>query len=427
LRTFYNAAVYFLRELTLVNYLVPDNLNIEKYTAYARYVGNRTKYIRSLRSKIENIYVEAHNLTESLSSIDLPISENTSHFLEDNDVTFLFILNDLEIYEIQTTFAVSLVQLNSALYNLAISNSLIQQNTTDLPIFIRNYMSEVGERIIKQVEIYIYELELRNNNKIKIFIIGLVFILIILVILFVVLSISYKSIIRKKSSYIEGFYGIGKNFIRQSLKHCEQYIYFLKKQKKEDESGLKHTKNSEISHNNEEMDDIQENETKNYDNFSLNFKIEEKNLNIYRRNTINQNINKDSSSILNFSIMVFIYFLIIFGFYIYLCIAYINFMHKILKDSKFIFHLQRLQNNAIDIFNGYREFIFDENTMIYRQNSEAFIQNKLDDIFATKGTDTFYVYNEVINIGVDSENSYKYCENNKGNRNKRKNKTKGTR
>ena len=88
----------------------------------------------------------------------------------------------------QTSFVISMVQLNSALYNLAISNTFIQQNTTDLFIFIRNYMSEVGEKIIKQVEVYIYELELRSKDKVKIFIMGLVFILIILIILFITLS-----------------------------------------------------------------------------------------------------------------------------------------------------------------------------------------------------------------------------------------------
>ena len=156
-----------------------------------------------------------------------------------------------------------------------------------------------------------------------------------------------------------------------------------------------------MSHNNEELENVQEDETKNYDNFSMNFKIEEDNLNMYRRNTINQSTNKDSSSIFHFCIITSIYFLIIFGFYIYLYFAYTNFMKKILKDSKFIFHLQRLQNNAIDLFNGYREFIFDENSAIYGNNVELYLQNKLDELFGTKGIDTFYVnsiYNEVINI-----------------------------
>ena len=165
LRTFYNAAVYYLRELTLVNYLVPEKSNLENYTFYPQYRGNRTIYIKALRSKIEKIYIEAYNLTESLSSVELPLSENTSHFLDDNDVTFLFLFNNLEIYQMLTTFTISLVQLNSALYNLAISSTFIQQNTTDLYIFIRNYMNEVGKRIIEQVNISPSKDKIEQNRK----------------------------------------------------------------------------------------------------------------------------------------------------------------------------------------------------------------------------------------------------------------------
>ena len=397
LRTFYNVAVYYLRELTLVNFLLPKYLKNEEYTVFPEYKNNKTQYVKSLLSKIEKIYIETHNLTESINSVDIPLSDNTTHFLKDDNITFLILLQNLEEYRMTTSLSISLVQLNSALYNLAITETSLQQNTTDINIFIRNFLFEVGEGIKKQIDVYIWELELRNKNKTKILIIGLSIIFILIIFIFVSLCISYKSIVKKKSSYIEGFYGIRIAFIRQALKNCEHYIYFLKKQQREDDSGLKHVKNSEISQNNEDDEIELEEEMKGYENFSVNI-LEEENLNLYRRNTINHANNKDSSSLINFSIIMSIYFLIIFGYYIMVFFIHNNFMQKILKYSQFIFHLQRLQNDPIDFFNGYREYLFDENTMIYGYNSEKYLQIKLEQIFGTKGVDTFFINSSYTDI-----------------------------
>ena len=392
LRTYYNLAVYYLRELTLVNFLVPKYSILENYTQYPEYVGDRLAYIEFLRSKIQNIYIETHVLTEFLTSVSIPLSENTTFFLQEDNLTLFVLANNLEFYKITTTFSISLIEINSALYNLAISDTFIQQNVTDVFIFIYNYLNEVGNGIKDQIDIYINELELRFDNKQKILIIGLVLIFILIVIIIIILCISYRSIIKKKSSYIEGFYGIKIPFIRQSIRNCEHFIYFLKKQKREDDSGLKHDKNSEISQNNGEFEKEYEEEMKMYDNsYSINKSLNDEYYNYQRKSTFTHNNNRDSSSIIFFAIIILIYFAIIFAFFIIVFVTYNNFMKDVSRNSKFIFHLQRIQNNIIDFFNGYREFIFDKNSIINGHKSEDYLQLKLEDIFATKGNDTFIV------------------------------------
>ena len=391
LRTFYNAAVYYLRELTLVNFIVPTYSNLENYTSYPEFVGNRSEYIKSLRAKIQNIYIETHVLTESLTSSDIPLSDNTSWFLQDKNLTLYVLENNLNIYQITTTFSISLIELNSALYNLAISDTYIQQNVTDAYIFIHNFLNEVGEGIKAQIDIYINELQLRIKKKEIILIVGMVIILILIIIIFVVICFGYKSIIKKKSSYIEGFYEIKLSFIRQSIKNCEHFIYFLKKQKREDDSGLKHDRNSEFTQINEEIEKEYEEEMKIYDN-SNSINRNDEFYNFQRRNsTLNHNYNRDSSSIIIFAIIIFIYFMVIFVFFLLVCLTYNNFMKGISRNSEFIFHLQRIQNNVIDFFNGYREYIFDENTIIFGNKSEDYLQLKLEEIFNTKGEDTYFV------------------------------------
>jgi hypothetical protein len=221
---------------------------------------------------------------------------------------------------------------------------------------------------------------------------GMVLIFVIIILVFIVLCISYKSIIKKKSSYIEGFYGIKISFIRQSLQKCEHFIYFLKKQKREDDSGFKHDKNSEIMEKSEEIEKEFEEEMKIFGNsFSKNKNITNENYNFNKRNTLTKNNNRDTSSIIFFSIIILIYFLIIYSFFILVCLSYNSFMHRILRNSKYMFHLQRIQNNAIDFFNGYREFIFDDNSIIYGHKSEEYLEIKFEEIFATKGNDSYIV------------------------------------
>ena len=376
LRTYYNAAVYYLRELTLVNFLLQNDTNLEKYKAYPKYVNNRKEYIESLRAKIQNIYIETHVLTESLTSSEIPLSDNTSWFLQDNNLTLYVLENNLNIYKITTTFSISLIELNSALYNLAISDTFIQQNVTDTYIFIHNYLNEVGEGIKNQIVIYINELKLRINKKEIILILGIVIIFILIIIIFVILCFGYKSIIKKKSSYIEGFYEIKLSFIRQSIKNCEYFIYYLKKQKREDDSGLKKDRNSEMSQINEEIEKEFEEETKIYDN-SNSINRNDEFYNFKKRTvTLNHNNNRDSSSIIFFAVIIFIYFMIIFAFFILVSITYNNFMEEISRNSEFIFHMQRIQNNVIDFFNSYREYLFDENTIIFGYKSEDYLDLK---------------------------------------------------
>ena len=395
LRTYYNAAVYYLRELTLVNFIY-NNSNLIKYYEYPQYKGNRTNYIKSLRSKIRNIYIETHVLTESLTSVSFPLSDEASHFLEDYNLTLFVLTNNLTIYKIKTSFIISLVQLNSVLYNLAISDTYITQNSTDVYIFIYNFLNEVGEGIISQIDIYINELELRMKSKRKNLIIGMIVILVLLIIILVIFCISYKSIIKKKSSYIEVFYGIKISFIRQSIKNCEHFIYFLKKQKREDESGLKHDKNSTA--NSGEIEKEFEEEMKIYNNSGLNKNMNDEYFILNRRNTLNHNNNKDSSSITCFVIIILIYIIIIFIFFIFICLSYNKFMNSFYEKSQFIFHLQRIQNTPIDFFNGYREFIFDENSIIYGNKSDDYLEMKLEEIFATKGNDFYFANSTYSNI-----------------------------
>ena len=155
-----------------------------------------------------------------------------------------------------------------------------------------------------------------------------------------------------------------------------------------------------MSENDEENNKDYEEEMKYFDSFSGNNKNNDDfyNSNFNKRNALNQiNINKDSNLIF-FGASVFSYFMMIVVFFVIVCLVYVGFMNNITTYSKFIFHLQRSHNNIIEFFNGYREYLFDEGTIIDNYDSEEFLRIKMEEIFNTIGNDNYIMnstYSEI--------------------------------
>ena len=71
------------------------------------------------------------------------------------------------------------------------------------------------------------------------------------------------------------------------------------------------------------------------------------------------------------------------------------FYYEFSKDAgnyiTYLFHLQRIQNNRIEYYNAYREYLFDDNTLINGQNVESFMKIKSEEICSTKGNDSYII------------------------------------
>ena len=400
LRTIYNGATYLLREFTLVNFLMPNRTKYVNYTQYPLYRNNRTILLKFMREKLRTLYMQSNNMLYILTSFDVKLSDNATDILMNNGIIISTVKENLTLYDINTTFMISLIELNSALYNLAISNVFIQQNISDIYIFIHNYQNEVGRGIRNQIDIFIEELNAHLESKKNKFIYQMVVVFILLILFFIILFICYKIIIRKKSSYIEGFYEIKLPFIRESLKNCEQFIYLLKKQKREEESGVENDKSSVSLQNEEDIDNqFDEEETKGLNTIN-------KNLNgKYQNNKVNlpdQSNNRDSLSIIIFSVSIIIYFLVNIAFYLMSYFFYYFFTNDSNNYITYLFHLQRIQNNRMEFYNAYREYLFDENSTINFMNCETYIQLKSEEIYSTNGNDSY-----IINTMYDKIKNYK--------------------
>ena len=390
IRVSYNEAVYYLRELTLVNCVPPENKLNQSYSEYIAYKDNKTKYKNYIRNRIENLYVYSHILSESFSTIEVPLSNKAIEIINKN-FTIYYLKDDLTVYNTLTTYYISLIQLNSALNNLATSDLRIQQNSTDVYTFIYNYLNKIGENIIQQIEIYLDELKLRIKKIKTTILVGIAIIFIIIIIIYIIICIGYKFIIKKKSSYIEGFYGIKLDYIKQSIANCEHFIYILKKQRKDENSETIIEEKSEYSSNNYE-EEKQFNIQNILDNKYLFDKIDKNEYNSNKGNVFNKSNNKKHkkyTSITLFATITFFYLILIFLILIFSGILFFLFMNDILRNCIFMFHLQRKNNNIFELINIYREYLFDPNSIVFDLHSLIYLQIKEEEIFKTKGNDSF--------------------------------------
>ena len=65
------------------------------------------------------------------------------------------------------------------------------------------------------------------------------------------------------------------------------------------------------------------------------------------------------------------------------------FMNTISRNSIFMFHIQRKYNSIFELFNCYREYMFDPNSITSGYNSLDYLLIKSKEIFSLNGNDTF--------------------------------------
>ena len=422
LKFYFNSAVYYIRELTLLNINNIGKIKNGEYTGFPSY--DKENYISILVDKVLEIYSYIHSLNEIIIATELPLSENTTYYLNDKEFIIEALTKDFEIIKFRTGLSNALIIIDAYLYNLAELTSTIEQNNEDVYPFIHNILNSARELLTIQIELYTNELKIRgHNNKIKI-IIGHCIILVILILIFFIISKAYSLVLKNKANYFYIFYGIKIDVIRSLINNCEFFIQKLKEENK--------ISSEEQEHEEEEKNDDKEEETSFLDqkiNILLRSVITNNNNDKYnmlspnkRKGFIHKIISteyakKEKKKSINykFNIKIFniclIIFCIIILAYLGLIIEdYISFMNLISEFSLYINHLQKFHNGIIEIINGYREFLFDENTIINGLKSNDYIDSKMNQIFRSKFNDNivFDTYRKKIPGFLDKYNKFHY-------------------
>ena len=421
LKYYFISEVYFIRELTLLSIKNITKISNGEYTGYAS--NNKTQNILVLINKTLELYSYIHSLNEIIIATELPLSKNTTYYLNEKEYIIEALSTNFEIINLRTSLSSAIITLDAYLYNLVELTSTIEQSHEDVFPFIHNTLNNVGILLNIQIELYMNELDFRRDkNKIK-FIVSYCIVFVILVIIFILISKGYTIVLKNKSNFFHIFYGIKLEAIRSLISNCEYFLQKLKEdnkilnEEKEDEKNdekeddttdilnprMNIKLNSVITHNNKGSHNY------NYNILSPNKKkvLLNKIISDQYKKGKEENINyRNNLKIFNICFIIFcllnlVYLLIVFG-------DYISFLNLISEYSTYMNHLQTSHNGIIEIINAYREFLFDENSLVQGINSNDYIDNKMDEMFMEKFTDNiiFSKYRGKIPNYLDKYNDF---------------------
>ena len=395
LKFYYNSAVYFIRELTLLNMNNIEQINDGEYTGFPSY--NKTYYIEKLNYKVMEIYSIIHNLNEMIISNEFSVSENSSYYLNGKDFIIEKLINDFEISYFRTSLSNYLILLDAYLCNLADFTTKIEQSHKDLFPFIHNTLNNIGNLLDTQIKIYMSELVIRSKkNKLKIFINHCIIFAFLMIIL-VIISKAYSLVLEIKEKYFFIFYGIKKEIIQVLINDCELFVQKLKEEHKmlgyETEQEEKNEEKEEESNFLNPKPNIFHSIIADINSSEGNILSTDKNRGIKHKINMNKNYN-ENKDITNYKynlisfIIGFFLFLIMFFIYLILIIKnYYLFYYSLLDFSTYNYHLQRFHNEIIEIINGYREFLFDQNSVMNGTIINNYINIKINEIYTIKFED----------------------------------------
>ena len=377
LKYFTNYGIYYTKENILCNMnsnITDGNFIIPHY--------DDTNYIEKISESAKTFFIDCHNILEYIISTNFEFCENTKYILNEKPFDIEVIYTNGKLRNITSTFYVSLIQIFSSFCNLLVYFNQITIENVNLYNFVHNIFNNIGNGLNTQIELFTNEFILRQKNVIiNTFIISFVF-LILHIILYLIISSSYCSIVHKKSSYIAVFYGIGLSLIKSSIKKCE--IFINKINQSDENNKMKDFEDDETS-------SILFSSNNNFNNLFYESNFERKSININNNKKAKnpkkkREIGNDKKS-LRFRtisklglILSYLYFITIFGTFFILIYDFIN-------ASTYLFHMENYHNNVLELFNGFREYLFDQNTIISGQTVYEYLINKEKEFYTSSAED----------------------------------------
>lgn len=394
LKFYFYSAVYCVREITLLNMKQIEGISNGTYEGYS--TDNKTQLIGLVNARILVLYSLIHSLNEEIISTELSFSQNTSYYLNEKEFILETITSDFETITLRTGLSNALISLDAYLYNIAELTVPIEQNNEDVYPFIHNTLNTGDLLLDIQIELYLNEFKIRGKKNRILLYVEHCFILLVLILIIIILSRSYSSFLKTKTNYFYIFYGINIETIYTLINKCE---FFLQKLKKEEKELVEETEDKE--------DEDEDDEERSFINPKLilaqNSIIDNNaSYNIVNQNrrkggglknvTLNQKISKENNINYKFSPNLFIIYISIFLsiilVYLFIIInTYFSFMTLIYEYALYAVKLNKYQNDIMGIFNAYREFLFDENTIINGKISNDYIDDKINEMYSTKFDD----------------------------------------
>ena len=375
LKYYTNYAIYFLRENTLfsiINEITDGVYNIPN--------KNELYYQLYIIDSLEIIFIDCNSIIETIKASNLEFCGTSKYILTEKEFE-IGILYKNSIKKIKSSLYVSMIQVYSAFCNLISKDDYIYIDDNNLFNFIHNSYNNLGNALNTQIELFVNELIIKEKNIIIDIIINIVSFLVLHLILYFLICHSYSLIVKRKASYIEVFYGIGLSLIKSSIRKCEIFLNKIN-QSSED------SKNKEID---DDENSYISSTRMNFNNLFMENNFGKKNMNkqakIIKKK---KKLGNDKKSI-RFKIIYQIYLIISF---LYLALVYITFLlltKKYIYSGNYLMHMQNYHNNVLELFNGFREYLFDENTIVYGFPAYEYLIEKEKNIYLHNTEDINYL------------------------------------
>ena len=371
-------SVYYIRELSLVHFEETE-IKGGEYTNFPD--TDKENYVNSIKAELMQLFIENQSSLKDIYSTSLVLSNSSQTYLSKTKLKIK--VSRKPNFDMSSVILVCLMQYSGALNNLASSPTKITQSHPDLILFLYNSLNQY--RLGISALINLYSLELENILvATKIFVkTNLIILFILLIIVYILLIINFLTAIKRRGNYMKVFYGINENTLKVLIYNCENLINKLKtseEQKFHEEQTMYQSIGDRLSiENNQKIN--QKNQKNSY----------QQNSNLTSDNE-NDNDNQMNNKASSYSII----FIIIYGLFtlLYYCFLVFNGLYLIKSSKKSIlisnlfYKVQNFQLGIIDMFNTFREFLFDNQSIIngtspvkYMANSEKkILPSILDDI-----------------------------------------------
>ena len=353
-------SIFYIRELTLLNFNISQIPGGNYFDFPAK---NKSSYYKYISGRLTNLYIENHALVKIVLGSPYPISTNSSYYLTEELFDMKFKTPDNKLRKVKYDMKKIIIAYNTAFSNLAGTNTILEQNHTDIINYFQNSFSEFEKGFDTLYDIYHYELELLKGG-IKLYIYLLVVFVFITYSLIYFFGLRYfisANIIR--INYIKIFYNINSKTLKDLIKNCLTLI-----------DEFKSNKNNEASRN--EDDD---------ENISFNNKI--------KFNEINENYSNDTDNTqksqniyfsflsLAFISLLFIFIALFFSYFVFISVFFYNLYKKSIKISIFSKQFLNFQFIPMKTYNAYREFIFDNISLISNFSPYDYLRFGEDEVY----------------------------------------------
>ena len=364
---YYNyMSVYYIRELILLNFDI-EGLEEVKYIKIP--AKNKEEYISLIKNKLFNVFIENQSSIKTILTSSLTFSKITLNYFSECIIDIDYLSFNFSFETMECDIYTFLMQYNNAYYNLVFSEFELIQNHSDVISYIHNSFNGYRDGINELLNVYNIEQLYVKRSLISALIIYLIIILILLIIFYYFGINFFFASDLLRVNYIEIFYSINSEILGIILLNCLKVINKLKsnkEKKNESEEEIETSKNNEINKNNF-LKNLNGNSKEDYVNDS---KENKNNKSLY-------NINK------SFLFFYGLFLLLVYAYFIYICIYIYKIFIKSVTLTNYMTDFIKFQYNIIDMFNVYREYIFDNQTIILKMSPYEYLITIESQIYET--------------------------------------------